>query len=119
MLVFKSLFESIIGQFSISDNVIYNYVVMALIGAIAYRIAFRTVGTLYRQDIIDGGFVGSLLHWLIRLIVFVALFIFVWLMIFLVKLIIQVPTWVWFTLLATLIIGIIAYIARKIFAESH
>lgn len=64
----KMLFELLISPLSISDNYFVNSIVIALIGFIAYKIAFKIVGDIG----VRGGF-GSLLHWTIRLLVFVLL----------------------------------------------
>jgi hypothetical protein len=115
----KFLFEFITEQFSLFDNIVYNYFAMAAVGVVAFSIAFRLVGILYDLGIIHGRFMGSLLHWLLRFVVFVVLFIFVSLIILFVKLIITIPTWVWFTLLAIVIISILAYVARKIYVKNN
>ena len=46
---------------------------MAVIGAAAYAVAYRCVGDMYSGGMIDGSTSGSFFHWLIRLILFVAL----------------------------------------------
>lgn len=118
MPVFKFLFEFVTEQFTLFENIFCNYLAMAAVGVVAFSIAYRMIGTLYRLDIIDGRFMGSLLHWVIRLIVFVVLIMFVSLVILFVKLIIAIPTWVWLALLAISVISIIAYIARKIYVSN-
>lgn len=70
----KLLFEYLTSSFSLLDNPIDNYVVMAFIGMIAYGIAFGEVGKLYRSGFINGRGVGHVLHWIIRFIVFVGMF---------------------------------------------
>ncbi|ATW26719.1 hypothetical protein DCMF_19885 [Candidatus Formimonas warabiya] len=67
------------------------------------------VGKLYRLDIIDGSMIGSLLHWAIRFIVFVALFLLGSFVIWIVKLITAVPIWLWFTLLVVGLISVIIH----------
>lgn len=64
----KMLFELLISPLSISDNYFINSIIIALIGFIAFNIAFKVVG-----DIGARGVFGSLLHWIIRFIVFVLL----------------------------------------------
>lgn len=64
----KMLFELLISPLSISDNYVVNSIVIALIGFLAYKIAFKIVG-----DIGVRGGLGSLLHWIIRLLLFVLL----------------------------------------------
>lgn len=66
----KLLFEYIISSFSLFDDSIKNYTVMAIIGAIAFSVAYNAVGELYSFGIIGGRESGHVLHWIIRLIVF-------------------------------------------------
>lgn len=70
----KYLFEYITDSFSLLENPLDNYVVMTIIGIIAYGIAYGLVGRLYNYDIIDGRGAGHILHWIIRLIVFAIIF---------------------------------------------
>ena len=70
----KYLFEYIADSFSLFENPLNNYVAMAIIGVIAYRIAYSLVGRLYILDIIDGRVAGHILHGSIRLIVFTIFF---------------------------------------------
>ena len=113
MPMLKFLFVFVTEQLSLFDNFVYNYMAMAIIGVIAFNVAFKMVGDLYRSDIISGSSIGSLLHWIIRIIVFVLLVLLVSLAIWLVKLIIAVPAWIWFALLAIGVIALIIYIVKN------
>lgn len=70
----KFLFEYLTDSFSLLENPLDDYFIMAIIGVIAYAIAYRLVGKLYSYDLIDGRGAGHFLHWFIRLIVFVVIF---------------------------------------------
>lgn len=70
----KFLFTYLTDSFSLLENPIDDYVIMAVIGVIAYAIAYHLVGSLYRFDLIDGRGAGHFLHWIIRLAVFVIIF---------------------------------------------
>ena len=70
----KILFVYITDSFSLLDNPLNDYIVMAAIGAISFAIAYAFVGKLYHYDLIDGRGAGHVLHWISRLIVFVVLF---------------------------------------------
>ena len=80
--ILKPIFEIITGEYILFDNIIYNYIAMAIIGLIAYRIAWKCVKKLYNNDIISGKGIGSIIHWTIRLIVFSLIFyvcsFFIW-----------------------------------------
>ena len=51
----------------------WEYIVLLVIGAVAYAVAYRCVGDMYSGGMIDGSTSGSFFHWLIRLILFVIL----------------------------------------------
>ncbi len=72
--ILKPIFEMITGEYVMFDNIIYNYIIMTVIGLFAFGIAWRCVGKLYDNNIISGKSSGSLIHWTIRLIVFIVLF---------------------------------------------
>lgn len=80
----RMLFELLVSPLSISDNYFVNYIVIALIGLIAFKVAFKIVG-----DIGVRGGIGSLLHWTIRIITFVLIWGFCCLAISAVKFIIE------------------------------
>ena len=61
----KFIFDLITSPFSLFDNPFYNYLAMALIGVIAYKVAFNVVKELGLR-----GEAGSIAHWTIRFIVF-------------------------------------------------
>lgn len=68
--VLKPIFEIITGEYILFNNIIYNYIAMAIIGLFAFRIAWKCVEKLYNYNIISGKNIGSLIHWTIRLTVF-------------------------------------------------
>ncbi len=70
----KILFEYLTNSFSLLENPINDYVAMAIVGVIAYMIAYSIVGKFYRYDIIDGRRAGHILHWIIRGIVFTIIY---------------------------------------------
>lgn len=84
-VILKPIFEMITGEYVMFDNIIYNYVIMTVIGLFAFEIAWRCVGKLYDNNIISGKNSGSLIHWTIRLVVFIALFYIFNLLIWLTK----------------------------------
>lgn len=84
-VILKPIFEMITGEYVMFDNIIYNYAIMAVIGLFAFGIAWRCVGKLYDNNIISGKNSGSLIHWTIRLVVFIALFYIFNLLIWLTK----------------------------------
>ncbi len=66
----------------------WEWITLAAVGFIAYIIAYRAVGDLYCDGWIDGGTAGSVLHWIIRLIVFIVIWAITYGVIWLVRFII-------------------------------
>lgn len=69
--MFKFLFDLLIDPLGLPIEWYYEYLIFAVIGAVAYGIAYRCVGDMYHMGAIDGRTSGSFFHWLIRLILFV------------------------------------------------
>ena len=60
----KFLFELLTDPLSLPINPLYEYIILGIIGIIAFKIAW---------EISPGGKMGSLIHWSVRLIVFAIL----------------------------------------------
>ena len=71
--MFKFLFDLLTDPLDLPIEWYYEYLILAVIGAIAYGIAYRCVGDMYHSGAIDGRTSGSFFHWLIRFILFAAL----------------------------------------------
>lgn len=71
--MFKPFFEFLTEPLGLPIEWYYEYIILAIIGVIAYGIAYSKVGDMYRGGFIDGRTSGSLFHWLIRLVVFALL----------------------------------------------
>lgn len=72
--ILKPIFEMITGEYILFENIIQNYIAMTIIGIIAFSIAWKTVEKLYQNHIIEGKIIGSIIHWSVRLIVFLIVF---------------------------------------------
>lgn len=71
--MFKFLFGLLTDPLGLPIEWYYEYLILAVIGAVAYGIAYRCVGDMYHMGAIDGRTSGSFFHWLIRFILLVAL----------------------------------------------
>ena len=71
--MFKFIFEILTDPLGLPIEWYWEYLILAGIGAVAYAVAYRCVGDMYSGGRIDGSTSGSFFHWLIRLILFVAL----------------------------------------------
>lgn len=98
------IFDLITSSLSLFENPIHNYIAMAVIGAIAFAIAFRAVGELGLR-----GEAGSIAHWIIRLFVFV----FIWL---LCCVAIKIITFI--INIISIVLLLIVYLMKK-YADSH
>lgn len=72
-MILKGIFELFTGLLGLPIEWHWEYVILLLIGGISYIKAWNKVGDLYRSGIISGSSTGSDLHWLIKLLWFVAL----------------------------------------------
>lgn len=68
----RFLFDFITSGFSLFENPFYNFIAMAIVGSIAFSIAWNIVDVLgFRKSL------GSAVHWIVRLIAFAVIwFIF-------------------------------------------
>lgn len=73
--IFKFLFERATDSLGLPINALYEYIILAVIGAVAYGIAYSKVGDMYHGGLISGRTEGSFFHWLIRLILLVGLWL--------------------------------------------
>ena len=105
----RFIFDFITSPFSLFENPFYDYIAIAVIGYIAYKIAYSIVGDIgLRRE------AGSIAHWTIRFIVFVAIWLVSCIIIKAITFIIN--NWITVTICAIMIL--IVYIAKK-YADSH
>lgn len=71
--MFKFIFEILTDPLGLPIEWYWEYLILAVIGVVAYAGAYRCVGDMYSGGMIDGSISGSFFHWLIRLILFVVL----------------------------------------------
>ena len=85
--VLSFLFDRITDPLGLPIAWYWEWIILAIIAFAAYAIAFRTVGDLYDGGMISGSAAGSILQWIIRLIVFVVIWAITYFVIWLAKLI--------------------------------
>ena len=103
------IFDLMTSPFSLFDNPLYNYLAMALIGVVAYKIAFSAVKELGLR-----GEAGSIAHWTIRLIVFAL----IWLLCCIVIKCILFVVNNWILVLVCTLSLLATYLAKK-YADKH
>ena len=109
MIMKSFIFDLITSPLSLFENPIYNYIAMALIGAIAFIIAYRTVEELGLR-----GEAGSIAHWIIRFLVLVAIWLLCCIAIKIITFIINN----WLIIIVSIVLLLIVYLLKK-YADSH
>lgn len=80
--IFSFIFEKFTDPLTLPIEPLYEWIVLGVIGFIAYLVSFRIVGDMYDSGSISGSFLGSLFHWIIRLLIFVPIwFVVYWLIV--------------------------------------
>lgn len=115
--ILKPLFEILTGEVAVCDNIIYNYLIMLFVGEIAFRFAFSLVGDAYDAGLISGKSAGSVLHWVIRFVIYLVVAYLIRGTIWLYNFIVGVPHWIWWTGLGLIIAGMIGVIVVRFINE--
>lgn len=76
--ILKFLYERTTDPLGLPINSVYEYIILAVIDFIAYKMAYDKVGDMYHDGWIDGKVAGSFFHWLIRVLLFVAVWFVVY-----------------------------------------
>ncbi len=69
--ILSFIFDKITDPLSLPINPLYEWAILGVIGLIAYIFAFRIVGDMYDAGDISGSALGSICHWIIRLLIFI------------------------------------------------
>lgn len=104
----KFIFDLITSPLSLFENPFYNYIAMAIIGIVAYKIAFSIVGKLGLR-----GKSGSIVHWAIRFVVFCFIWLVCCLAIVLITFVIDNWVFIIISIILLLIICILNIYAKK------
>lgn len=71
--MFKFIFDLITEPLGLPIEWYYEWIILLVIGEMAYRVAYNKVGVLYQSGSISGKSAGSFFRWIIRTVVFVAI----------------------------------------------
>lgn len=71
--MFKFIFDILTDPLGLPIAWYWEYIILAVIGFVAYIVAYNCVGDMYSGGMISGSTSGSFFHWLIRLALFVVL----------------------------------------------
>lgn len=69
--IFSFIFDKFTDPLTLPIEPLYEWIILGVIGVFAYVVSFRLVGDMYDSGCISGSFLGSLFHWIIRLLIFV------------------------------------------------
>ncbi len=69
--IFIFIFDKFKDPLTLPIEPLYEWIILGIIGAVAYIASFRIIGDMYDDGSISGKFLGSLFHWGIRLLIFV------------------------------------------------
>ena len=70
---FSFCFDQLTDPFSLPLEPITEYIILAFIGFLAYKLSFKLVGDMYDAKAISGSVSGSIFHWILRLAIFISL----------------------------------------------
>ena len=83
--IFGFIFDRLTDPLELPIHAFGEYIILLVISAIAYAIAFSAVGEMYNDGSIDSSAEGRVIHWLIRLAAFVVIWAITYVVIALVK----------------------------------
>lgn len=70
--LFSFIFDQFTDPLSLPIDPLYEWAILGVISLIAYFASYSIVGDLYASGDLHGRFLGSLVHWAIRLLIFAA-----------------------------------------------
>lgn len=117
IVILKPLFEILTGDVAVCDNIIYNYLIMLIVGEVAFRFAFSLVGDAYDAGMISGKTAGSILHWIIRFIIYIVVAYLIRGAIWLYNFVTGVPHWVWWMCFGLIVAGMLTFVIVKYISE--
>ena len=83
--VFSFFFDRLTDPLGLPISAVWEYIILFIIGWIAYVVAYSLVGKLYSEGGIHTGCAGSFFHWVIRFFVFLVIWAVTYGVIWLVK----------------------------------
>ncbi len=76
--IFSFIFDRFTDPLTLPIEPLYEWIILGIIGLIAFAASFRIIGDMYDSGSISGSFLGSLLHWITRLFIFVPIWFVVY-----------------------------------------
>ena len=76
--IFSFIFDRFTDPLTLPIEPLYEWIILGIIGLVAYAVSFLIVGDMYDSGSISGSFLGSLFHWIIRFFIFVPIWFVVY-----------------------------------------
>ncbi len=70
--IFRFIFDMATDPLSLPINPLYEWAILGVNGIFPYVVPFRLVGDMYDSGDISGSTLGSIFHWIIRFLIFIA-----------------------------------------------
>ena len=83
--ILSFIFDRLTDPLGLPISALWEYVILLVIGSVAYVIAYSLVGDMYATGSISSGTAGSIFHWIIRFFVFLIIWAITYAVIWLVK----------------------------------
>lgn len=68
--IFSFYFDKITDPLGLPLDMVAEYIILLIIGEVAFQGAYKFIGDLYDEGFINGKFIGSILHWFVRVIIY-------------------------------------------------
>ncbi len=101
--MFKFIFDFLTEPLGLPIEWYWEYIILAVVGTIAYYLAYNKVGDFYDDGLISGSSAGSFFHWIIRSVYFIVMWAVVYLVIAVGKFIIA--NWQLIALISACVLG--------------
>ena len=86
--MYKIIFSILIDPLGLPINALYEYLILIVIGEIAYRVAYWKVGGLIDEGLLPDKNLSKMTHWIIRFVVYLLIWLVarlvIWLIFFVV-----------------------------------
>ena len=113
-IILKPLFELATGDIAVCDNIVYNYIIMFGVGELAFQLAYNSIGYLYKDGMISGRGMGSIIHWLVRIIIYVLVAYLLRVGIWIYEFVQSVPKEVWIGIGITFVLIVLSIIIKTV-----
>ncbi|MBQ9036000.1 MAG: hypothetical protein IJ115_00865 [Erysipelotrichaceae bacterium] len=109
----SEIFDLIVDPLGLPLSPLWEWVILLIIGVIAYRTAYGIIGDAYSDGMISSSGAGFILHWIIRLVVFIVIWAITYGVITIAKVIIANKSIVLIGIIAIVVIFLVYLVIRR------